>query len=234
MIWKGARIVPDYSEEKHAAVNGEGGLLRILVLFSVLCLAMVSFRVFYTMRGGYAFLVWNLFLAWIPLFLTLFIRRLYLNQKKGGPVFFVLTAGWLLFYPNAPYILTDFIHLRHIRGAITVWYDLLMVLSFSVLGLFLAFISFYHLYSMIRKWYGRLAGNLFFGATTVLCSIGMFLGRFLRWNSWDMLTRPIDVLSDTIYAGVFSLREFIGFVFLTSLLLGFLYWFLLALMRDRG
>ena len=135
---------------------------------------------------AYCFLVWNLFLAWIPLAISFL-----LNQNKNAGLFIrsLLFMIWLLFFPNALYILTDLIHLEP-RQNIPLCYDVILLFLSSFSGLCMAFVSLLQverfLAAQLRPRYTNVivVGCLFAG------SFGVYLGRFLRWNSWDIITSP--------------------------------------------
>jgi uncharacterized membrane protein len=165
-----------------------------LLTSTLLCAAMVATRVWYTGTRGYAFLLWNLFLAWIPLAAAV---GLYDRDRRGAGTWGAVALGgvWLLFYPNAPYILTDLIHLvEHPSGL--VWFDLVLIATCAWTGLLIGFVSLSLVQSVVRRHFGAPAGWLFVLTTTALASFGIYLGRFLRWNSWDVLTDPERLFYD--------------------------------------
>lgn len=102
---------------------------------------------------------------------------------------------WLAFLPNAPYILTDFVHFRH-RPPVPLWYDLALLLSCAGTGLLLGYASLANVQSFIARRFGPRVGWLTAVASLVLSAFGIYLGRFLRWNTWDMVTNPIALLTD--------------------------------------
>ncbi len=107
----------------------------------------------------------------------------------------LLLVSWLLFFPNAPYILTDLFHLKLTTG-VPVWYDLILILSYAWTGMFLGFLSLRDLESMLLlKWKPRRV-QIFVSGLLFLASLGVYLGRFLRWNSWDILQHPMTLLGD--------------------------------------
>jgi uncharacterized membrane protein len=165
-------------------------LLAASVIFGVL---MVIVRIYFSGTLSYAFLLWNVFLALIPFGLSSVL--VYAN-KLPTPLFWLTTACWLLFFPNAPYVLTDLLHLRPFM--VPVWYDLLMLLSFAWTSLMIGFVSLSDMQSLISQRFNQLAGWLFVGVALVLGSFGIYLGRFLRWNSWDVLTEPRRLLNDIL------------------------------------
>lgn len=163
-------------------------MLTIISLFSV---ALVAARMLYSGQVAYSFLIWNLFLAWLPLlFAWLAVRW----QKRP---FFALAVAfiWLLFFPNAPYLVTDLIHLRTI-DPVPLWYDLILLLDYALLGLFLAFVSLRMMQELVDSRFGGIAGWLFTLLVLGVSGLGVFIGRFLRWNSWDLFTRPLTLVSD--------------------------------------
>lgn len=166
-------------------------LLTIHILTSLLSVSMLAFRIAKVDAAYFLFLVWNLFLAWLPFgFATtaVILRRLPLFPIAFG-------ALWLLFLPNAPYIITDLIHLRWVDG-VPLWYDLTMFLSFATTGLLLGFTSLNLMHNLVEERFGRIVGWAFVGVTMGLCGYGIYLGRFLRWNSWDIVTNPFGLLGD--------------------------------------
>lgn len=161
-----------------------------LVFASVVCVALVFVRILTAGNIGYAFLVWNLFLAWLPLILALLIRERYANGERRGWKIISLVMAWLLLFPNAPYIFTDLIHLTaKFRGHF--WVDMILILLCAVTGLVLGFISLYVMQSVVVDKFGFAKSWLFVAGVSGLSGIGIFIGRFLRLNSWDMLLRPL-------------------------------------------
>jgi uncharacterized membrane protein len=169
--------------------------IAILLLSSLYCIGLESARVLYTGDRVYLFLIWNLFLAWIPLVVSLLIERV---QNRGGrPALLVLLAAiWLLFFPNAPYIITDFIHLAP-RGTAPLWFDVLLIASFAWTGLLLGFTSLNRVQRLITAAAGALVGWLSAAGALVLASFGIYIGRFEVRNSWDLIARPGPLVRDT-------------------------------------
>jgi uncharacterized membrane protein len=159
--------------------------LAVLVLASVASVALVVARDPRTGDVNFRFLVWNLALAWIPFLLAL---AAYAYARRPWTIA-ALGVGWLLFFPNAPYIVTDFIHLQRDPFS-PLWYDALTIAASAATGLALGFTSLYLMQCVVRREAGAVAGWLVVGAACGLGSFGVYLGRFLRANSWDALTRP--------------------------------------------
>ena len=157
---------------------------------SAVSVALVAARVVWTHELFYAGLVWNLFLAWLPLVFALLAREAF----QAGPVrpwrFWGFAAAWLLFFPNAPYIFTDLTHLTTYLYA-HFWVDLVLILLCAMTGLVLGFVSLFLMQGVVRRLFGSAASWLFIGAVAGLSSFGIYLGRFLRFNSWDILWKPL-------------------------------------------
>lgn len=164
-----------------------------LVFASVLATALVAVRWIFSGRPAYMFLLWNLFLAWLPPALALLATSL----RRPRLLVFIFGAGWLLFLPNAPYLLTDLLHLGRWGGAPS-WYDLLMLLVFALTGLLLGFVSLEMMHGLVHRRMGRAAGWLFAFAALALSSLGVTIGRFLRWNSWDAILQPDAIIVDLL------------------------------------
>jgi uncharacterized membrane protein len=158
---------------------------------SLLCIATVEYRIRHTGDAFYRFLIWNLVLAWVPLVLALAASAC--AQRRLWPLAGGVGILWLLFFPNAPYMLTDFIHLRQ-SVETPLWYDALMLSSFAWTGLLLGFASLYVMQAMWRRAAGSPLSWLGVACALALASFGVYLGRFMRFNSWDALLHPERVL----------------------------------------
>lgn len=140
----------------------------------------------------FLFLLWNLFLAWIPYLLSNNLK-LFANGRKQGQLNWLILLVWLLFFPNAPYLVTDLLHLKP-RAPIPFLYDVLLFFFFACLGLILAYLSLAKVHHFLIYRFSRpLVWSLilFF---MVLSSFGIYIGRFLRWNSWDVFIQPQAVV----------------------------------------
>ena len=161
---------------------------------SVAAVSMVVARGFYTGRNfGYQFLLWNLLLAWIPALAALAAYRFHVRDRRPDFVFGLCVLVWFLFFPNALYIVTDFVHLEH-RPPVPLWFDLLMIASFAWTGLCLGYLSLYLMQEIARARFGAGASWMFAMAMLALGSIGVYAGRVLRWNSWDVVRHPTSLL----------------------------------------
>lgn len=166
-------------------------LLAALLFTSSLAGAIWFVRYMYTGSIAFFFLLWNLFLAWLPVLFALLARRR--GASRVGR--WLWGSLWLLFFPNAPYLLTDLLHLGQI-GRVPLWYDLIMLITFGLAGLFAGFASLFWLHELVARTWNRLAGWLFVLLALGLSSFGVYIGRFLRWNSWDLLLNPTVLLRD--------------------------------------
>jgi uncharacterized membrane protein len=168
--------------------------LGSLLGLTLLVYAMVAVRVAYSDNLHYTALVWNLFLAWIPFVVALVVYDRYERGSTGLPL---LAGGvvWLLFFPNAPYIVTDLKYLGSWQGA-PVWFDVVLASAAAWAGLALGFLSLYLMQAVVRRLLGVLNAWLFVLAALALGSFGIYLGRFQRWNSWDVFTQPGALLRD--------------------------------------
>ncbi len=168
--------------------------LAALALASAFCVALLVARWVYSEPGAYRFLGWNLFLAWIPLLAAVGV---YDMQRRGfrARKLVPLAALWLLFLPNAPYLLTDLIHLGS-RDDAPLWFDLVLFSAFAWTGALLGFLSIYLMQVVVRRVAGAGWSWALVGGSLLASAFGIYLGRSLRWNSWDFLTEPQALLSD--------------------------------------
>jgi uncharacterized membrane protein len=163
-----------------------------MLIASSTSVALVVARIIWTGRFSYSFLVWNLFLPWLPMVFALLACERYQGTSGRDWRFLGLAGAWLLFFPNSPYIFTDLIHLTS-RFYPYFWVDLSLILLCALTGLVLGFVSLYLMQSVVERMLGRVASWLFIGAVAALSGFGIYLGRFLRFNSWDVLFKPWQV-----------------------------------------
>jgi uncharacterized membrane protein len=166
-----------------------------LVLASTLSCVLVAVRAHYSGTTAYVFFFWNLFLAWVPLAAALLFYGLAARQSRNWLLLLGAAVFWFLFFPNAPYIVTDIVHLQE-TPPVPFWYDIVCVMAFAQTGLFLGYLSLYLMQEVARAWLGRWVGWLFALGMLGASAFGVYLGRFLRWNSWDALVRPLETLRD--------------------------------------
>ncbi len=180
-----------------------------LMILSIIGCIMVGFRVYMTGSLKFAFLIWNLFLAWIPLGFSLTMKWITVNIRNGTKKrIYLLFFGflWLMFYPNAPYIITDIIHLgnynyysmRHNlygnNASIIIWYDFILVMFFVFKGYIIGHISLFTVHKMVEKKFKKILGWIFVLTTSILSGYAIFLGRYIRINSWEIISNPLSLL----------------------------------------
>lgn len=165
-----------------------------LLISSFFSVFLLIARMVYSDLPTFGFLVWNLFLAWLPLLFALALNFVPV-RKPFIIISVVLFSLWLIFFPNAPYIVTDFIHLRA-RKDIPLWYDIALITSFSWNGLILGFYSLSIVQNYIRLHLNRIWGWITVFVSLIMASFGIYIGRFLRWNSWDLFYNAPEVLTD--------------------------------------
>ena len=170
------------------------GLPLIALAFaSVVACLLLGARIVLTGSWRQLFLPWNLFLAWLPLLCAWRAARA--DAEPGRWRFRAHALAWLLLFPNAPYILTDLWHLPpNWQGRF--WVDLVLILIFALTGLVLGFLSLYLMQTLVARRFGWVRGWLFAGGVAGLSGLGLCIGRFLRWNSWDVLLNPGGLLVD--------------------------------------
>ena len=194
-------------------------------LAPLVAITLLLLRVKITHSMYLLFLIWNLFLAIVPYFISSNIHNNFFDKsKKTQNTFYAL--GWLLFIPNTFYILTDFTHL-HFKNTFQFGLDLLIISSFSFSGFYVGLLSLCHMHQLAIAKYGNKAGNLFLVIISFLSAFGIYLGRVLRFNSWDIISKPIELVYTSISA-LFSFETILytlqlGTIILISYIL-FYYW----------
>ncbi|MGH2883273.1 MAG: DUF1361 domain-containing protein [Solirubrobacteraceae bacterium] len=167
----------------------------VLAVCSLYCSGLEIARVIHTGSSQYDFLIWNLFLAWIPFVLAWLLGS---TARRGVRPLGILLLGlvWLLFFPNAPYIVTDFVHLRGPATA-PLWFDVVLIASFASTGILLGFVSLTRVQQVVTEAAGAALGWLAAVVALVLAAFGIFIGRFEARNSWDVIMQPVPLARDT-------------------------------------
>ncbi len=193
-------------------MSRDNRLLMVLLLFTAFDLLLIAVRIYVLnfdlgdvyqwpdirinrgTSGTFFFLVWNLFLAWVPYLIARGVDSCF---ARSGSLFLLALGffGWLLFFPNAPYIVTDLLHLRD-RPFVPHWYDLILFTSFAWTGLLLGFASLHRMQRIIARHFSAWLAQLTAFFALVLGSYGVYIGRFQRWNSWDLFSQPVALLRD--------------------------------------
>lgn len=187
-----------------------------MVALSMLsCLVLVLVRYGLTGRFSQSYLIWNLVLASVPVLIARYGTMLALRQKTARRSrMFAIGAflAWLVFYPNAPYVFTDFIHVvkRANLGTVAMpwlsqadllWYDIVMNAAFAFVGHYIGLVSMYIMHGAMRSMFGRVAGWSLMVPAIMLSGFGIHIGRFSRFDSWDLVMQPVQtvrVISQTL------------------------------------
>jgi len=169
---------------------------KFLLLFSVFSCGLLVIRFFFGIKGAnFSFLTFNLFLAWIPYLVSQLFRLKNISLGLLLPSILV----WLLFFPNALYVITDLFQLWP-RPKGSFWFDLIMISSFAFTSFFLGFASLKNLEGYFsRKIKNEIKLQAIIFSFIYLGSLGVYLGRFRRWNSWDVLYKWAYLKREGIY-----------------------------------
>lgn len=173
-------------------------LYRIFVALLVSNATSVLFLLARNLESGvrrYDFLLWNLFLAVVPLFLALWLWWRLMSSSWRTWQNIALSIGWILFLPNSYYLITDYIHLRE-TFEVNILYDVVMIMSFVLNGLIVGYLSLLIVHVELLKRIRRRDAHLIISLVLLACSFAIFLGRILRWNSWDLFLHPAGLLFD--------------------------------------
>lgn len=224
-------------------------LFLILALTTGFDIVLLAYRAWYLNPGfhginsiedlhcrahcNFIFLIWNLFLAWIPYWVAMSLNWVGKRTSSSIIVGLILII-WLLFFPNAPYIITDFLHLKH-RPPVPLWYDLSLLFAFAWTGLILGFLSLMEVQQFLQKRYSNHLAWTVTVLSLLLCGFGIFIGRFQRWNSWDVITNPIGLVQDLfgIISNPFAHGGTLGLAVVLSSMLILGYMTLIILIRGN-
>jgi uncharacterized membrane protein len=191
---------------------------KSLFLLSGLCFFLFTIRFIQTGELLGFGLIWNLFLAWVPLFFALLARRYAKVQKDISSHLSIVF--WLLFFPNAPYIITDLVHLNHLTASLW-WFDSLGIFMAAMTGLILGIYSLSIIHHLLEKYWGNFKAWCMILTCIFLSGFGIYLGRFSRFNSWDLFTHPVFLLRSSAHEALNPLAIKLTLVF--TLVLSVLY-----------
>ena len=175
--------------------------IAVFVLLNVgcaMCIGLVLARVAYSDSGRHLGLIWNLFLAWIPFMLAYFAHAVSWRRATLYLIIPVIAFLWLIFFPNAPYMLTDLQDLTGKTAYAPLWYDVLIVVWCTWTGMLLGVISLYLMQDIVHRAFGRSAGWAFVLIISAMSSFGVYIGRFVRLNSWDILQDPAETAMEIL------------------------------------
>ena len=166
-----------------------------VALSTLLCFSLYVTRAYLSRTWTFYFLLWNLFLAWIPYLSSLVAARLHQTHPRRWWALLLPGLLSIAFFPNAPYIVTDFLHLAE-RSPIPLWFDIGLLASFAWTGIVLGSYALRILQTIVKAWIGTFLSWVFALGVVTLSGMGIYMGRFLRWNSWDLVTQPKAILYD--------------------------------------
>lgn len=175
--------------------------IAVFILLNTACLAcmlLVLARVAYSDSTRHTGLIWNLFLAWIPFILAYFAHSISWRRAWLFVALPFIAFLWLIFFPNAPYMLTDLQDLARGTTGAPLWYDVIIVGWCSWTGTMLGVVSLYLMQDIVLRRFGRTIGWFFVFAISAASSFGMYIGRFVRLNSWDILQNPAETTMDIL------------------------------------
>ncbi len=206
--------------------------LAVFVLLNAacaVCIFLVAARVAYSDTGQRIGLIWNLFLAWIPFILAYVAHSISWRRIWLYLVIPVVAFLWLIFFPNAPYMLTDLQDLSRSAIGAPLWYDVIIVVWCSWTAMLLGIVSLYLMQNIILRTFGRFIGWAFVFVISALSSFGIYIGRFVRLNSWDILQNPAEtameilgiVVDPSMRLAAFTLGYTFFFLFVYLLLYSF-------------
>lgn len=164
----------------------------MLIVLSVIAVIFVFGRLDLSGMTTPLYLIWNLFLAWVPYLISLYFIKKETSIKKFIPLFIF----WILFFPNAPYLITDSIHIISSPESF-IWYDSLLFFFFGWIGLLLGMISLFHIHQYFKNHLSVLISEIIIFAICFISSFGVYLGRFERWNSWDFFLQPLNLIKNS-------------------------------------
>ena len=184
-------------------IQSRQSLIRNIIKAIGIGALLMFLRVALPVEKSFLFLFWNLFLALVPLFISLVLRP-YSESKKFFQVL-PLFIVWLVFFPNAPYMLTDYRHLQGSYG-LTFIIDFITIFYFAVLAFVVAVISLNDIRLILSQYLHKTVVVYIMIFICLLSGFGVFIGRDMRFNSWDLVGRPIEVLSESL-AGFFNFHS---------------------------
>jgi uncharacterized membrane protein len=212
--------------------------IAVFVMLNLACgisILLVAARVVYSENMRRVGLIWNLFLAWIPFMLAYFAHAVSWRRTWLYLVIPVVALLWLFFFPNAPYMLTDLQDLVRAGGVgAPLWYDVIIIVWASWTGMLLGIVSLYLMQDIVLRTFGRAMGWLFVFAISAMSSFGMYIGRFVRLNSWDILQNPGEVTMTILGLVVDPSMRLAAFTLLYTFFFLFIYLLLYSFSHMLG
>ncbi|MGO4528735.1 DUF1361 domain-containing protein [Paenibacillus sp. 2TAF8] len=209
----------------------------MLMFMTLFCLGIAAYLRAKLGSNMYAFLGWDMFLAWVPLLISLLMA--YVFQRKavrpgwlGMTLAALLGLIWLFFLPNAAYLFTEMLHaFRYFTAqpgsrfwfTMDFWYSLTLAFAVAIVGLLLSTCSVMQIQQLLHRFVHRFVCWMVVAIILLLSSIGVYIGRFIRWNSWDLVSQPGQIMIDLwndFSAGDGIMIEFVTLMFIVQ---GFAY-----------
>ena len=199
---------------------------QLVYWFTLFSVTLLTYRILKSDGLSYIFLAWNLFLALIPWWISNYLKQKQSLQLKHIPLFGI----WLLFIPNSPYILTDLFHLRP-RPYLPLWFDLVLVLSFALIGMIVFLKSLNDMLSILKAYVSPMLFTLLTPVVFWLISFGLYLGRYLRFNSWNVVNHPFRLMRQSF--DILFEKDTIGFTLIFSVFMWFLYYITMCMNQNE-
>ncbi len=188
-----------------------------------ICIALVGARVAYTDSGRRIDLIWNLFLAWIPFILAYVAHAFSWRRLTLFIIIPFISILWLVFFPNAPYMLTDLQDLARGSFGAPLWYDVIIVVWCSWTAMLLGVVSLYLMQDIVVRAFSHFTGWAFVFIISALSSFGIYIGRFVRLNSWDILQNPAETAMEILGLVIDPSRRLAAFTLLYTVFFLFVY-----------
>jgi uncharacterized membrane protein len=168
---------------------------KSIIPLLIIAVTLNILRVVIWGKMSFVFILWNMFLAFIPFVISYFLLLFSKKDQSKKTMFIIGIFLWLLFIPNAPYIITDFVHLGVVRG-VPILFDICLLFSSASVGLILGFNSIFHIEQIIKMKFSKRKTSIIIGIIILMISFGVYLGRFLRFNSWDVFVNHTSLIKN--------------------------------------
>lgn len=209
---------------------------RFIFLSALFSAGLVLIRILHTGHLTFLSLIWNLFLAWLPYCVSKIISGFQIFRRSGW-IFWSMFVLWILFIPNSFYILTDLFHLEDETNdfLVPLWYDLILIVSIAWNGLVMGILS---IRQMEKLFFARLnlkTDLIFLFPVMLLNGLGVYIGRYLRYNSWDIFINPFELIRDITLMLLHPMRyhDAWGMIFCFTILLMLIYGMLKKLSQHQ-
>ena len=177
------------------AIDGYRGIYFAIGLQALVAVLFILAEAILDRTNQNLFMIFNLFLAWVPLILAVLIYKYVKNKPLVSPLGIVLSIAWLCFLPNSFYIVSDSIHLINFNST-DIIVGIVAFFMMAINGLLVGLISVYLINLELNKRMNSKSSALILITIFLLCGFAVYLGRFLRFNSWDVITNPISLIFD--------------------------------------